>query len=169
MSLHGLLTDDIYREHVIIGYILDDKIDDILGQIPEDQKEVHDRINKIIKIVKKSLSDKVSEIEKAYEDFIKSGISKKDYALKHRVGNDNFTFVMNGVKADDLRKMSKEEILHVYDNMTDYEKSLKRCEPYEMSKEWIRDMTKRLNLSREWLKKKDPTLFFQEPEESDDN
>ena len=63
MSLHGLLTDDIYREHVIIGYILDDKIDDILGQIPEDQKEVHDIINKIIKIVKKSISDTLSEID----------------------------------------------------------------------------------------------------------
>lgn len=167
---HGLLTEDIYREHVIIGYILDDKIDDILGQIPEDEKEAHIRINKIINIVKKSISDKVSEIEKAYDDFIKSGISKKDYAIKHRVDNPNFAFVMNMVKVDDLRKMSKEEILDIYDNMTDYEKSLKRCEPYEMAKEWIRDMTKRLNLSREWLKKKDPTLFFQEPEEeSDDN
>ena len=170
MSLHGLLSEDIYREHVIIGYILDDKIDDILGQIPEDEKEAHQRINKIINIVKKSISDKVSEIEKSYDDFIKSGISKKDYAIKHRVGNPDFSFVMNLVKADDLRKMSKEEILHVYDNMTDYEKSLKRCQPYEMAKEWIRDMTKRLNLSREWLKKKDSTLFFQEPEEeSDDN
>lgn len=167
---HGLLTEDIYREHVIINYILDDKIDDILGQIPEEEVEAHQRINKIISIVKKSISDKVSEIEKAYQDFIKSGISKKDYAIKHRVGNPNFGFVMNMVKADDLRKMSKEEILDVYDNMTDYEKSLKRCEPYEMAKEWIRDMTKRLNLSREWLKKKDTTLFFQEPEEeSDDN
>ena len=170
MSLHGLLSEDIYREHIIIGYILDDKIDDILGQIPEDEKEAHQRINKIINIVKKSISDKVSEIEKSYDDFIKSGISKKDYAIKHRVGNPDFSFVMNRVKADDLRKMSKEEILHVYDNMTDYEKSLKRCQPYEMAKEWIRDMTKRLNLSREWLKKKDSTLFFQEPEEeSDDN
>jgi RNA ligase len=166
---HGLLSEDIYREHIIIGYILDDKIDDILGQIPEDEKEAHIRINKIISIVKKSISDKVSEIEKYYDDFIKSGISKKDYAIKHRVGNSNFGFVMNMVKANDLRKMSKEEILDIYDNMTDYEKSLKRCEPYEMAKEWIRDMTKRLNLSREWLEKKDPTLFFQEPEESDDN
>jgi ribosome-associated toxin RatA of RatAB toxin-antitoxin module len=76
---------------------------------------------------------------------------------------------MNMVKANDLIKMSKEEILEIYDNMDDYEKSLKRCEPYEMAKEWIRDMTKRLNLSREWLKEKDPTLFFQEPEESNDD
>jgi hypothetical protein len=38
-----------------------------------------------------------------------------------------------------------------------------------MAKEWIRDMTKRLNLSREWLKKKDSTLFFKEPEEENDD
>jgi len=165
MERHGLLTNDIYREHIIIGYILDDKIDDILGQIPEDEKEAHERIEKIISIVKKAISDKVSEIEKTYEQFVKSGISKKDYALKHRVDNPNFAFVMNMVKADDLRKMSKEEILDIYNNMDDYEKSLQRCEPYEMAKDWVRDQTKRLVIARDWLQKKDPSLFFQEPDE----
>ena len=169
MSLHGLLTDDLYREHIIIGYILDDKIDDILGQIPEDEKEAHIRINKIVDIVKKSISDKVSEIEKDYRQYVSMNISKKDYAINHRKNNPNFGFVMNVVKADDLKKMSKEEILDIYDNMEDYEKSLQRCEPYEMAKMWLRDLTKRLNLSREWLQTKDKTLFFKDPEESDDN
>lgn len=166
---HGLLTEDLYRENIIIGYILDDKIDDILGQVPEDEKEAHERINKIIVIVKRSINDKVSEIEKAYEEFVKSGMTKKDYAIKMRVGNPNFGSVMNMVKADDLRKMSKEEILDIYDNIEDYEKALQRCEPYEMAKEWIRDNTKRLQIARDWLQKKDPTLFFKDPEESDDN
>ena len=166
---HGLLTDDLYREHIIIGYILDDKIDDILGQIPEDEKEAHIRINKIVDIVKKSISDKVSEIEKDYRQYVSMNISKKDYAINHRKNNPNFGFVMNMVKADDLKKMSKEEILDIYDNMEDYEKSLQRCEPYEMAKMWLRDLTKRLNLSREWLQTKDKTLFFKDPEESDDN
>ncbi len=169
MSLHGLLTDDLYREHIIIGYILDDKIDDILGQIPEDEKEAHIRINKIVDIVKKSISDKVSEIEKDYRQYVSMNISKKDYAINHRKNNPNFGFVMNMVKADDLKKMSKEEILDIYDNMEDYEKALQRCEPYEMAKMWLRDLTKRLNLSREWLQTKDKTLFFKDPEESDDN
>jgi T4 RnlA family RNA ligase len=168
-SRHGLLTQDLYREHIIIGYILDDKIDDILGQVPEDEKEAHIRINKIISIVKKSLNEKSVEIEKAYQDYIKSGMSRKDYALTQRKGNPNFGFVMGMVKADDMRKMSKEEILKNYDNMEQYEKSLQRCEPYEMAKLWLRDLTKRLNLSREWLQTKDKTLFFQDPEESDDD
>ena len=166
---HGLLTEDLYREHIIIGYILDDKIDDILGQIPEDEKEAHIRINKIIDIVKKSISDKVSEIEKDYRQYVSMNISKKDYAINHRKNNPNFGFVMNVVKADNLKKMSKEEILDIYDNMEDYEKALQRCEPYEMAKMWLRDLTKRLNLSREWLQTKDKTLFFKDPEESDDN
>jgi T4 RnlA family RNA ligase len=169
-SRHGLLTQDLYREHIIIGYILDDKIDDILGQVPEDEKEAHIRINKIISIVKKSLNEKSVEIEKAYEDYIKSGISRKDYAINQRKGNPNFGFVMAMVKADDMRKMSKEDILNYYDSIEDYEKALQRCDPYEMSKGWLRDLTKRLNLSREWLQTKDKTLFFQDPEDdSDDN
>jgi T4 RnlA family RNA ligase len=167
---HGLLTEDLYREHIIIGYILDDKIDDILGQIPEEEVEAHDRINKIISIVKRSISDKVLEIKNEYDKFVKSGMSKKEYALKSRVGNPNFSFIMNMIKADDLRKMSKEEILEIYDNIKDYESALERCEPYEMAKEWLRDQTKRLTIARDWLKKKDSTLFFQDPEvDSDDN
>jgi hypothetical protein len=170
MERHGLLTNDIYREHIIIGYILDDKIDDILGQIPEDEKEAHLRINKIIQIVKKSINDKSVEIEKAYKDYIKSGISRKDYAINQRKSNINFAFVMEMVKADDMRRMSKEQIIDHYDSMEAYEKSLKRCEPYEMAKEWLRDLTKRLAISREWLKTKDKTLFFQDPDtENEDN
>jgi T4 RnlA family RNA ligase len=166
---HGLLTEDLYREHIIIGYILDDKIDDILGQVPEDEKEAHIRINKIISIVKKSLNDKSLEIEKAYNDYIKSGMSRKDYALSPRKDNPNFGFVMAMVKADDMRKMSKEQIIDHYKSMEAYEKALQRCDPYEMAKEWLRDLTKRLNLSREWLQTKDKTLFFQDPDENDDD
>jgi T4 RnlA family RNA ligase len=166
---HGLLTNDIYREHIIIGYILDDVIDDILGQIPEDEKETHLRIQKIISIVKRALNKKVVEIESAYNDFVKSGSDKKDYALNHRVGNENFPFVMNMDKAEKLKSMSKEEILDIYDDMESYERVLKRCQPYEMAVEWLRDKTKRLEIAREWLEKEDSTLFFKDPEMTDDD
>jgi T4 RnlA family RNA ligase len=166
---HGLLTNDIYREHIIIGYILDDVIDDILGQIPEDEKETHLRIQKIISIVKRALNKKVVEIESDYNDFVKSGSDKKDYALNHRVGNENFPFVMNMDKAEKLKSMSKEEILDTYDDMESYERVLKRCQPYEMAVEWLRDKTKRLEIAREWLEKEDSTLFFKDPEMTDDD
>ena len=165
---HGLLTNDIYREHIIIGYILDDLIDDIITQIPEDEKEAHLRINKIISIVKKELRDKVDEINLAYKDYVESGLSKKEYAIKNKKSS-NFPFVMNLEKAENLKKMSREEILDIYDDIESYEKSLKRCEPFEMAKEWLRDKTKRLEIAREWLNTKDPTLFFTDPEESEDD
>jgi hypothetical protein len=155
---HGLLTEDLYRENIIIGYILDDKIDDILGQISEDEKEAHDRINKIIVIVKRAITDKMSEIEKEYDYFVKSGLSKKDYAIKNSIDNPNFAYVMNMIKGEELKK-----------NSPDQENTIQRCSSYEMAKDWIRDNTKRLQIARDWLLKKDPTLFFQDPEESDDN
>ena len=165
---HGLLTDDIYREHIIIGYILDDKIDDILGQIPEEEKEAHERIRKIISIVKRALNKKVVEINLAYKEYVESGLSKKEYALKNKT-NSNFPFVMNMDKAEKLKVMAKEEILDIYDDMEYYERALRRCQPYEMAVEWLRDKTKRLEIAREWLQSKDSGLFFNEPDELEDN
>src|SRR5690606_9704025 len=90
---HGLLTNDIYREHIIIGYILDDKIDDILGQIPEEEVEAHERIEKIISIVKRKLTDKTNEIENSWREFVNIGSDKKEYALKFN-RTPNFGWVM---------------------------------------------------------------------------
>ena len=162
---HGLLTEDLYKENVIIGYILDDQIDDILGQIPEDEKEAHERIHKIIKIVKRAINEKMDEIQKEYDYFVKSGMSKKDYAIRHRVDNPNFPFLMNMIKADELKIWDRSQILKIYPNMEAYEKAIERHQPYEMAKEFVRDETKRLQLSRDWLQKKDPTLFFQDSKE----
>lgn len=166
---HGLLTNDIYRENIVIGYVLDDLIDDIISQIPEDEVEAHERINKIISIVRRELKNKVDEIKKAYKWFVNSGMTKKEYAIKMRVGNPNFHFVMNMDKADGLKRMNREQILDIYDTWEQYESALKRCEPFEMAKEWLRDTTKRLQIARDWLKEKDSTLFFQDPEESEDD
>jgi T4 RnlA family RNA ligase len=140
-ALHGLLTDDLYREHILIKYILDDKIDDILGQIPEDEVEAHERIHKMISVVKLALTDKVTDINKSYQVFVKMGENKKNYALAHRK-EPNFGYVMamsNGAPV------------------------------YDLAKDWVGDCTKRLLISREWLKKRDPSLFFQDPEENEDD
>jgi T4 RnlA family RNA ligase len=140
---HGLLTNDLYREHIIVGYILDDKIDDILGQVPEDEKEAHERINKIISIIKKAVSDKEEDIKKSYQVFIDMGSDRKEYALKYYKKEPNFGYVMQMAKG---------------------------IEPYELAKDWVRDQNARLLMSRDFLKKKDPTLFFQEPDpENEDN
>ena len=138
MSLHGLLTEDIYREHIIIGYILEEKIDDVLGQIPVEQHEARERIEKIIKIVKEQIDIKVKDIEKSYQKFLDMESNRKDYAILYNKKDTNFGYVMALDKGRDI---------------------------YDLAKEYIREKTKRLLIAREWLKRIDPTLFFQEPDE----
>ena len=138
MALHGLLTDDIYKENIIISYILDDKIDDILGQIPEDEKEAHQRINKIIEVVKRAISYKTQDLNISYKLFVDMEKNRKEYALKYRGKEPNFGYVMAMAKGID---------------------------PYDLSKNWISDNTKRLMMAREWLKKREPSLFFKDPDE----
>jgi T4 RnlA family RNA ligase len=166
---HGLLTNDIYREHIIIGYILDDKIDDILGQIPEDEKETHERIHKIISIVKKEISNLVSQMTSAYKEFVNSGVDKREYAINHNVESLIFHYVMSLYKRDKLKSMSKEDVLNHYRSIEAWEKAIERREPYNLAVETIRDKTKRLEIAREWLESKDSTLFFQDPIDSEDD
>lgn len=133
---HGLLTEDLYRENVLIGYVLDDKIDDILGQIPEDQVEAHERIEKIIAVIKKTITEKVLDIEKSYQVFLDMGGNHKEYALAHNKDR-NFGYVMSLSRGKDV---------------------------HEMAKDWIRDKTKRLLIARNFLTERDPSIFFQDEE-----
>jgi hypothetical protein len=160
---HGLLTEDIYNEHKIIGYILDDKIDDILGEIPEDEKEAIDKIHEIIKIVRKVLDVKSKEIQMAYDNYVNSGVSKKDYAL-NRKGNTEFGFVMNMVRLEEWNNLTNDEILSKFKSVEKYRIALDKASesftPYEMSIEWLRNKTKRLEIAREWLTTQDSSLLL---------
>jgi RNA ligase len=152
VSLHGLLTDDLYREHVLVKYILDEKIDDILGQIPENEFESHERINKIISVVKNSISEKVNDILKSYDLFLEGGVGKnwegelrlqlmrKTFALKYHK-DKNFAYVMSLSKGRDV---------------------------YELAKDWVSDQNRKLLVSRSFLKERDPSLFFVDIEVDED-
>lgn len=120
---HGLLTEDIHRENIIIGYILEDKIDDVLGQIPEEEVEARNKIYEIVKIVKKALREKESDIIELYNEFVSLGQSKKDFALKY-LRHPDFGLVMALINGNDIE---------------------------EIVKKWLWDKTKRLEMAREWL------------------
>lgn len=169
LDLHSIYTNDLYHENKLIELIINDKIDDILGQIPENEIQLHDRINKIIYIVKKSLKEKELEIKKAYSDFIKSGLSKKEYAINNKKGNPNFSFVMNMLKIEELKKMSYDEIIDKFNSIEEYDiflsDAIEKYEPHNMAKEWILYETSKLKIAREWLEKKDPSLFFKDIDE----
>ena len=151
-ELHGLLTDDLYREHILVNYILDEKIDDVLGQIPEKEVDAHERIDKIINVVKHSVVEKVADILKSYDLFLEGGVGRdwegelrlqlmrKTFALKYRK-DKNFAYVMSLSKGRDV---------------------------YDLAKDWVSDQNRKLLVSRSFLKERDPSLFFVDVEIDDD-
>ena len=147
---HGIMTNDLNRENVLIGYILDDTIDDVISQIPLEDVESRDRVNNLIEIVKKELDLKVESILNAYE-FYKTIGNRKDYALNYRKGNKEFANVMSLANVDELKLLTKEEILELYDDYSDYLSLIERNTPYNLSKRWLYSETKDLEIARNWL------------------
>lgn len=99
-SLHGLLTEDVYRENRILKHILEDNIDDLISKIPKDEKESLDRIDNLVKTVQHWLKQKMSSVLKTYEVYKEIG-NDKEFALKYKT-HDNFHFVMSYSKGKDL-------------------------------------------------------------------
>jgi T4 RnlA family RNA ligase len=142
---HGLLTNDLYREHVLVRYVLDEKIDDVLGQVPEEEVEAHARIEKIIAVVKHAVSEKVKDINNSYDLFLEGGVGKdwtgdlrlqlmrKTFALKYKKER-NFGYVMSLSKGN--------------------------ADVYDLAKDWVSDQTRKLKVAREFLKERDASLFF---------
>ena len=72
------------------------------------------------------------------------------------------------IKADEMKKLTKDEILDRYSDISIYEDSLNKKDKYELIKSWIKDNTKRLALARDWIKKRDPYMFFRNPVENEE-
>jgi T4 RnlA family RNA ligase len=157
--LHNLLTEDVTRENVLIDYILKDEIDDVISQIPEDEKELHERIGKIISIVRKEISKRIVDINKSYDNYLNVG-SRKEYALQFRKKDVNFGEVMQLVKAEELKKLSIYEIIEIYESYEKFEAVIESCDIYELAKAWVSKETNKLLIAREWLSKLDKTLIF---------
>lgn len=92
-SRHNILTDGIRRENLIIGYILDDQIDDIISEIPKDETETLERIYYIIHCVKEEINRISTEIEDLY-NILAIDFDVKKFALKYNK-NEYFPGVMN--------------------------------------------------------------------------
>lgn len=131
-DLHGLLTNDLYRENTLVSYILDDTIDDVISQIPTEEVESRLRIDKIINVVKHEVNVKSEEIESLYSKFLEMGSDKKDFALKFNK-NKSFGMAMNLIN--------------------------RKGDSYELSKKWVSKKCSKLEITREWLMEKDPSIF----------
>lgn len=122
---HGLLSEDLYREHILIGYILDNKIDDIIGQIPDDEVESFERIDKLIHIVKNEIDDKVGKAKKLYNIFsTKYKSDRKSFALSERK-HPFFHYVMSYLNGIDFNVTASSEIG-------------KRCGKLVETRDWVR-------------------------------
>lgn len=104
-SLHGLLTDSLNRENDIIELILDEKIDDVLAQIPEDdlRRQDIDLISKIISDEMINMSNKTDELLLKYKG------DRKEFAIAN-IKDPYFNFAIGVVNGKDKSEMIKLEI-----------------------------------------------------------
>lgn len=137
VELHGLLTEDVYRENRLISLVLDERIDDILGQIPDDDYELREKIYKIINLVKSEIKVKESAILNMWNEFESLNRNKKEYALRFLNGNENAALALQLLKGKNA---------------------------FELAKNSFKESTKKLSSARNWLSGKDNTLLFNEIE-----
>ena len=151
---HGLLTDDLYREHILVNYILDDKIDDILGQIPEDEIEARTRINKMIDIIRVEISKVSDRIDELFQEYlkIKNGNDNTHYIKKFIAQNFRkdplFGELMIKVNSDLLKETDWKDNFKTY---SDYVSAIEKGNTFELAKKNIRKKCVKLESCRKWL------------------
>ena len=137
---HGLLTEDLYRENKLVAYILDEKIDDVIAQVPEDEKESHARIERIIAAVTGEVDRRAAAIMADYEvyltmadgfdwaDDVRVGLMRKRYAQLHKK-SENFSAVMSVAQGKDVYDIVKEKLAKETYRLENARKLLKHLDP----------------------------------------
>jgi T4 RnlA family RNA ligase len=98
-ALHGVLTEALNRENDIIALVLDNKIDDVLGQLTEqDSRRIN--VNQIVDIVNFEMIKLKNDTSDLLKHF--NGI-KKDFAITYNK-NKNFPLAMSKINGKDLLK-----------------------------------------------------------------
>jgi RNA ligase len=110
IAAHGLM-EDISQEHKIIEMILNETIDDVLGELDEGSEEKL-RIEEIIELIDGYFNHRVNEViamrDKYFTEF---GEDRKAFAMKFSKEKD-FGVVMKNLKdADGIENSVKERIL----------------------------------------------------------
>lgn len=123
---HRLFTEDIYRENILIGYIINDNIDDVISQLSEEDFELRNRIDVISNLVKHEINILVNQIDLLYNDFLNLNSDRKEFALKN-AGDKFVSLGFRRIKGEDS---------------------------FEIAKSTILDKTKKLSTAREWLSSK---------------
>lgn len=126
-QLHRLLTTNVMREDFIINAVLEDNIDDVLSQIPEEEVEKREMIENITKKVSNFINHNANVIFEIIQEDFKG--NKKDFALKHR-GHQWFGAMMSIVSKVDNPSIEHAEKAVI--NMVD-----KNYAKLNKAKEWL--------------------------------
>ena len=125
VDLHTLRTEDLNRENTLIEYILDEKIDDIISQLDEEDIEVKSRINLISSLVKEEVKTISEEIENLYLEYLSMNSDRKEFAIKYLKSNIYTNLAFRRIKGENS-----------FDIVTSY----------------LRQETKKLSSAREWIR-----------------
>lgn len=123
-NLHSIYTNDLYHEDKLIKLIIEEKIDDIIGELKEDDL-LRKKVDDIISIIKKCISEKINRIQNLYNAHKKLN-SIKEFAVKYH-SDEDFSDAMKYIRNNDI--------------------SLE-----DLAKDWILKKTNRLEKARKFIK-----------------
>lgn len=115
-DLHHTLTESIHREDFLVEKVIDEEIDDVIGQVDPDDKEVLAIIDNVILVTTKYLHDASKLVEAKVKDFYeKYNASRKEFVLGYGKKDKYFSYAMSvidnretplSVVAKDLKKFT---------------------------------------------------------------
>lgn len=127
MSLHGILADGL-KEHKIIARIVDETIDDVIAQIPEENTEERAFIDDITVVITKHINHITNDAEKKFKA-VWTG-DKKEVAMAYKADKQAFPYIMNFAKG-----RSYEEVEATVAERVQFE-----CRRLEMAKKYLRNL-----------------------------
>lgn len=122
-NLHSVYTNDLYHEDKLIKLIIDEKIDDIICELKEDD-HLRTRVDEIVSIIKKCIREKIDRIQDLYNVYKKLN-SIKEFAINY-YNNEDFSDTMKYIRNSEI--------------------SLE-----DLAKDWILKKTNRLEKAREFI------------------
>lgn len=123
-DLHKLFTEDINKEHTLVSLILNDTIDDVIAQLPEDDVMNRENINNIIDLLNKDIQSISKEVDYIVGEY--KG-DKKEFAIRF-VKNEYFDIAIGVL----FRGKDQMELVKNY--------ILKMCMRQEKAREYLRSI-----------------------------
>lgn len=116
-DLHHTLTESIHREDFLIEKVITEEIDDVIGQVEVDDKEVLAIIEQVTTITHKYLKEASAIVEAKVAEFhSKYNGSRKDFVLAYGKRDKYFSYAMTVIDGQEtpLSIVSKDLIKYIY-------------------------------------------------------